>query len=708
VRAVLVDGAGRVWFGTAQGGLAQALPAADGDVTFRSYLTDDGVGAVDCIVENRDGSLWLASSDQILEFDPDTGRAEPLHGSQDLGTRGDYDNSCTRQGATLYFGGLDGLLAFDPGRLPAQRALGPVVLTDLWLFNEPLRPHSARAGGLLPRRVQDVESLAFDYRQDVFGFSFAALEFRHPHSVTYRYRLLGLHEDWLPLAQGQRYASFAGVPAGRYVFEVAAQRGTGASRASVVVVVGPPPWRSRPAYALYAAAGLLAFAVLARAYRQRRAREARHVAELSRLANFDALTGLPNRTLFGTELAAALEDGSAPLALFFIDLDRFKNINDSLGHRFGDRVLVAAAARLRDALPPGARLARLGGDEFTAIVTGLADETGAAGVARRLLDAFATPLKVEGSEVVVTLSIGVSLSPAHAADWSTLVQYADSAMYFAKDSGRNAFRFFRPEMTAQVSRRLALETSLRRAVAQGELYPVLQPKIDLATGRVAGSEVLLRWQSAEHGNVAPVEFIPILEDTGMIEGVGLWLLRDVCRQVRDWRAAGRGSLPISINVSVHQLIHRDLYERLAEMLREFGIPPGLLELEVTETAVMDNAAQMAAAVNELRALGFSVAIDDFGTGYSSLAYLSHLPVNTLKIDRAFVVGVGTRESADTLCAAIIAMAHQLDLAVVAEGVETEIQRDRLVAMRCDQAQGNLFSVPLRLDAFEQYLDAHRA
>jgi EAL domain-containing protein (putative c-di-GMP-specific phosphodiesterase class I) len=296
----------------------------------------------------------------------------------------------------------------------------------------------------------------------------------------------------------------------------------------------------------------------------------------------------------------------------------------------------------------------------------------------------------------------------HASDPATLIQYADSAMYYAKAAGRNTFRFFQLEMIAQVSRRLSLETSLRHALENAELYPVYQPLFELGSGRVCGAEALLRWSSAEHGDVTPAEFIPILEDTGMIEPVGLWMIEQVCAQVKRWRDADLPPFCVAVNVSVHQLIRGDLCERLAQLLSSLGLPRRALELEVTESALMENAQRMGAALTELRTLGLALAIDDFGTGYSSFASLSHLPVDKLKIDKAFVDGVGASDSADTLCAAIIAMAHNLDLTVVAEGVETQTQHARLAAMGCDEAQGYWYARPMKLPEFEAFLRARTA
>jgi len=590
---------------------------------------------------------------------------------------------------SVWFGTSSGLLRVYPDRLGAAEP-------------QPLMLSSYEVGGRarINLRGPAIEPLVTSYTAARVRFNVATFGDHRPLS----YRLVGLEAGWqnMPASQSVGYDP---LPPGDYRFEVRQRGRDGAWEAPALAVplsVEPPPWRTPAAYALFALAIAGGVALVVSGYRAKLERERRHVRELHRLANFDPLTGLPNRTQFSEALAGALAD-SAPLALIFIDLDRFKNINDSLGHRFGDQVLVAATRRFREALPAHARLARLGGDEFTVVLEKLHHEREAALVAQSLLEAFATPLRVDGSDVVVTLSLGVSLAPAHASDPATLIQYADSAMYFAKAAGRNTFRFFQLEMIAQVSRRLALETSLRHALENGELYPVYQAQFELATGRLCGAEALLRWSSAEHGDVSPAEFIPILEDTGMIEPVGLWVIEQVCAQVKRWRDGDLPPLCVAVNISVHQLVRGDLCERLAQLLSSLGLPRRALELEVTESALMENAQRMSAALAELRTLGLALAIDDFGTGYSSFASLSNLPVDKLKIDKAFVDGVGLGGNADTLCAAIIAMAHNLELTVVAEGVETEVQHRRLAAMGCDEAQGYWYAKPLKLPEFEAFV-----
>jgi diguanylate cyclase (GGDEF)-like protein len=682
---------GTLWVGT-QAGLNRALGEPGEGMTFRRYGTADGLPdqTIEALASDGAGRLWVGTHRGIAGLDARRDRFRAYAPGD-----GVPDSPINRRAVlaaadgSLYFGSEAGLLHVFPDRLSAADT-APVMLG------------AVEVAGVARMNLLGDAPAPIQTTHDRGRIRFTLATFGDTRPLSYR--MAGLDAQWrnLPASLSVGYDP---LPPGRYTFEVRAADGPASAPPllSAPVRVLPPPWRTPAAYAAYAFLGLLVAGWFVRGYSRKRARERRHVRELHQLANFDALTGLPNRTLFTERLAAARQPGAPPLALLFIDLDRFKNINDSLGHRFGDQVLVGAARRLGEALPAGARIARLGGDEFTVVLPEVAHAHDAAAVAQGLLEAFARPLRVEGSDVVVTLSVGISLFPAHTADPASLVQFADSAMYFAKNAGRNAQRLFQPEMVAQVSRRLALETSLRVALDAGELAPVFQPQFELAGGAVSGAEVLLRWHSAEHGAVAPSEFIPILEDTGLIEPVGLWLADRVCHQVRDWRMAGLVVPSVAVNVSVHQLMRGELSERLAELLGTLALPRHAIEIEVTESALMENAQAMGAALGELRSLGLGIAIDDFGTGYSSFASLSHLPVNKLKIDKAFVDGLGRSDSANTLCAAMIAMAHNLRLTVVAEGVETEAQHRQLRAMGCDEAQGFWYCRPLPLAEFEAFV-----
>ncbi|KZE33874.1 EAL domain-containing protein [Crenobacter luteus] len=429
------------------------------------------------------------------------------------------------------------------------------------------------------------------------------------------------------------------------------------------------------------------------------------------LANHDALTGLPNRTLFLERLAeaiAAAQAGKERLALFFVDLDRFKLVNDTLGHAAGDELLARIGADLREAMPEGATVARLSGDEFTVLIPGIAGVEDAARHAQRVLEAVADETELAGEEVFVTASVGVSLYPDDGVAPETLLTHADTAMYRAKERGKNTFQFYTAELNVRAIERLKLEYALRRALAQDEFELWYQPKVSLATGAPVGAEALLRWRHPELGMVSPAQFIPIAEESALIGAIGEWVLATACRDTRRWVAEGLFAGRMAVNLSGRQLKLGGLVDTVRAALADSGLESDYLELEVTESVAMDDAdGGQVGMLDELRALGVQLSIDDFGTGYSSLAYLKRLPVQVLKIDRSFIADLSHDKDDAAITTAIVSIAKSLGLAVVAEGVEEVAQRDFLAALGCDAAQGYLFGKPMPAAHFEAYLAAQR-
>ena len=420
--------------------------------------------------------------------------------------------------------------------------------------------------------------------------------------------------------------------------------------------------------------------------------------ELRYLANYDTLTGLPNRTLLGERLAHALiraRRHGSKVAVLFLDLDRFKHVNDSMGHAAGDRLLKAAAARIQANVRESDTVARLGGDEFTVIIEDITDQPQAERVALKLIEAFIAPLDIDGRhEVVISPSIGISIYPDHGQVPTDLLKFSDTAMYMAKDKGRNTFQTYTEAMDAQARLRASMVGHLHKAVERGELHLVFQPKMSLSDGRITGVEALLRWKNPELGPIPPVTFIPLAEETGLIVPIGEWVLREACVQLQRWIKAGLNSTTVAVNVSMLQLLRGELYTRLREVIEDFRIPAHRIELELTESMVMANAEQSISTLTQIKSLGVKVAIDDFGTGYSSLAYLKRLPIDTLKIDKEFVGDITTDPDDEAITATVITMAHSLDLDVIAEGVETQEQLDYLREQKCDEVQGNFISPPL--------------
>jgi diguanylate cyclase (GGDEF)-like protein/PAS domain S-box-containing protein len=432
----------------------------------------------------------------------------------------------------------------------------------------------------------------------------------------------------------------------------------------------------------------------------------RYLRQIEHQAKYDALTGLPNRSLLGDRLEQAIHVARrhrSTLAVAFVDLDHFKLVNDNLGHRLGDALLREVSQRLMGALREGDTAARQGGDEFVILLPDLAGEQDGYAVLQRVQQALLAPVEIEGRAFFVTCSIGVSLYPRDGDDAETLLRNADMAMYRAKDGGRNAIRFFTIEMDRQVQDRMEIEQELRQVLARGELHLVYQPQVDAGSGRVVGAEALLRWQHPRLGNVPPLRFIPLAEEIGLIEPIGDWVLREACREAAGWRAAGLGDLRIAVNVSARQFRQPALAECIAGILDETGLPPHLLELELTESMLMGHLERTEDMLHRLKHIGVELAIDDFGTGYSSFSYLRRFPIDTLKIDQSFVSGMVAGSSAESIVSAIIAMAHSLNMRVVAEGVETAEQQRQLFQHGCDQMQGYLFARPLAPAAFRAAL-----
>jgi diguanylate cyclase (GGDEF)-like protein/PAS domain S-box-containing protein len=418
---------------------------------------------------------------------------------------------------------------------------------------------------------------------------------------------------------------------------------------------------------------------------------------LAYLAQFDPLTGLPNRALlsdrFSQMIVQARRHGST-VGVLFIDLDEFKMVNDTLGHAGGDELLKEVALRLQASVRPGDTVARISGDEFAVVLADLAKPDDASLVAQKIIDRVGQAVSIAGQEVFVTGSVGIALFPGDGADAETLLGAADAAMYRAKQSGRNAYQFFTAEINQRSRARAQLGSELRRALERGEFFLVYQPKFSLAERRASGAEALLRWRHPERGVVSPVEFIPVLEETGLIVSVGEWVLRRACEDLKAWQAAGRTPLPVSVNLSARQFRLPDLDRRLKAIAADAGVAPRLLELEITESQLVQDPDHAIRMMRSLSGEGMRIAIDDFGTGYSSLSYLTRFPVVSLKIDRSFVRDLIEDRSDATIVRTIIEMAHTLGFTVVAEGIETEAQAQYLREHQCEEGQGFLFARPM--------------
>ncbi len=425
------------------------------------------------------------------------------------------------------------------------------------------------------------------------------------------------------------------------------------------------------------------------------------------LAYYDVLTGLPNRSLLrdrlGQLIATAHRDHMM-FALLFLDLDRFKYINDSMGHSVGDKLLQSVAQRLQECVREGDTVARIGGDEFIILLREV-DAAGVSLVSDKILKSLATPFNLSGQIIATYASVGIALYPEHATDIDVLMKNADAAMYYAKENGRNNYKFFTPEMNFRANKLFSMEKDLRTALDQDQFTLVYQPQVDLTTGLICGAEALIRWKHPDNGNVPPAEFIPVAEETGQIVAIGEWVLRTACWRFAQWQKKGMRPFPIAVNLSIRQLRQPNLAEVIENILKETGLNPQLLELEITEGIMMgDNQAAMT-FLTRMHELGIQMSIDDFGTGFSSLSYLKNLPVNKLKVDQSFVRDIETDQSDAAIVRSIISLGHRLDLKVIAEGVENIAQLDFLRIRGCDEVQGYYFSRPLAAEDFVKFVNS---
>lgn len=733
VSSLLVDRRGRLWVGTLGGGIGVlSADERDSRVRFRRLGLAQGLrnNMIDQLLEDEHGRIWASTDDGIVVVDPDTFAIRVLQKPDGVALQIHWAPAGARTSAgELLFGGAGGVTLIRPDRL------------EEWSYRPPIVVTSVRVGGKLIEGTRfnaraTADPLAILPDANSLSVEFAALDYSAPERNRYEYRLEGYDKDWVEASATHRVAAYTNLAPGDYLLRLRGSNRNGAWTEATLEL----PIRVMPAWfqtlgfrLLLALAALAAFAGLMHvrtAYLRHRQRELeRQIADrtaslqlrteelqesqhqLELIAYFDTLTHLPNRRRFKDELRrliSRVQGTEGRFALMLIDLDRFKHINDTLGHEAGDQLLREAVARLEECVRDGDMLARLGGDEFVVLLPDTSGQECAAAVAREILAAISRPFVLAGHDFRVTASIGIGMYPHDGDDEQTLMKHADVAMYQAKADGKNNFQFYSEALNSNSLERLTLESSLRHALERGELELHYQAQWDIASGQMSGVEALLRWQHPEQGIVAPLRFIPVAEETGLIVPIGNWVLRTACRQNVAWQKQGLPRLNVAINLTARQFADDRLLEDIATILAETGMDPRLLELEVAENLLIRDVERTRRILSALKSMGIRLAVDDFGAGYASLSLLQQFPLDAIKIDRSFIRHITSVAADNELTDAVIAMGRSLSLTVVAQGVETRDQAEFLRQHACDELQGFYFNRPLPADQFGQLLQAQAA
>lgn len=720
------------------------------------FTTEDGLSDqfIVSIEEDEKGYLWLGSQNGLNRFNPKTERVKAYTKGDGLAGAGfnRFSHLKTRSGK-MYFGGSEGITYFDPMNLPLNKIPPKIQFTKFEVYQSELKP------GDYPwfkHHINHTDSLSLPYDLRDISFEFTALNLISPSDNRFKYRLLGLEDEWIEVSSERRRVRYTNLSPGKYKFQVLAANNDGIwsqSPKTIKLTIMPPWWELWYVQMLFAACAVLAIYLifrwrlhrniqrekqlkllvaektkelnqlntnLERRVEQRTSElsievEERKLAEakLFHLAFHDQLTGLPNRSWLNQALENHIKNcAAAPyqFALFFLDGDRFKQVNDTHGHRMGDLLLVAATERLLSVLKDGEHAVRLGGDEFTVLIDEVAALENATTIAERIVDAFEQPFIIEQTNMYFRVSIGVLICDQHYEKPSQILRDADVAMYRAKESGRGIYRVFDKKMRESTVEIAQIETDLHNALRENQFYLVYQPIIDLTSHKICTFEALIRWKHPERGLIPPDKFIPIAEYLGFIMEIGMWVLEQACLQLKAWQAhIPERHLPnISVNLSSLQLGQLNLIHKIDDVFSKTGVDSCKIKMEITETALAENTKIVSDVLKDLRIRDIELMIDDFGTGYSSLSYLNELPVQTVKIDRTFINTIADEgeenSGAKEIVRATIMLAHSLKLKVVAEGIETQEQLEQLVDFNCDYGQGYLIAQPLSSADATQYLE----
>jgi len=731
VSSLLTDRHGRLWVGTLGGGIG-VLQVDDRDsrTRFRRLGLLQGLGnnSINQLLQDAQGRIWASTDDGIAVIDPETFATRMLHNAEGVAIQVYWASAGAQTSAgELLFGGAGGVTLIRPDRLGD------------WNYHPPLVVTSVRIGGKLMTGSQFNTPTAADFLTvepdtNNLAVQFAALDYSAPERNRYAYRLDGYDKDWIEADSNQRVAAYTNLAPGDYVLSLRGSNRNGAwtqTTLPVQIRVLPAWFQTAGFRFLLGMAGLALLVGLMHArtaYLRHRQRELeRQIADrttslklrteqlqesqrqLEVIAYFDPLTRLPNRRRLKDEmgrLISRMQGTGSGFALVLIDLDRFKQINDTLGHEAGDQLLQEAAARFKACVYDSDTVARLGGDEFVVLLPDANDRERAARVSRGILASIGRPFALAGHDFRVTASIGISIYPFDGRDEQTLMKHADIAMYQAKEEGKNNFQFYSDALNSNSLERLTLESSLRHALERHEFRIHYQAKRDIASGEISGVEALLRWQHPDLGSVAPLRFIPVAEETGLMVPIGKWVLRTVCLQNVAWQKQGLPHLSIAVNLTARQFTDDHLLEDIASILAETGMDAGLLELEIAESLLIRDVGKTLRILTALKALGVRLAIDDFGSGYSSLTTLQQFPLDTIKIDRSFISQLEHDHQTTAIVNTITTLAHTLGMKVVAEGVENARQLEILRAASCDCVQGFFFARPASVTDIAPILVSH--
>ncbi|NVK23622.1 MAG: EAL domain-containing protein [Gammaproteobacteria bacterium] len=675
------------------------------------------------LLEDQHGYIWFSHGKGISRLHQESfdvvnfNRSHGLQGS-DFNSSAFYKDDNGR----MYFGGTNGFNTFTPDNLPINSYKPDIKLTQFRLANEVVP---------IDKMLSADGFLELKYNQSIIDFEFVALDYTQPENNRYQYKVNGLNDVWHDLGT-TNLVSFSFLEDGEYQLKIKGSNNdkVWSDELTIPIRVLPPLWRSWMAYTVYLLFIAITSALWLRQLKIKRLRQIAHQKRLHKLAYFDNLTGLPNRQSFYEKLKTYIDDNiklseshersitrDLEAAVMVIDLDRFKRINDTLGHDFGDELLLEVTKRLTDSIQAvthhewtennlkiSGKLARLGGDEFAILFEYVESKKQITRIVQQLIERISAPIQVENYEITVTPSVGITLFPENGESASELIKQADIAMYQAKEVGRNSYVFFHEEHNDRSIERLRLEEYLHSAIKNQEFELHYQPQVNIKQNKVTKAEALIRWNNPQIGFVSPVDFIPVAEETGLIIEIGDWVLNTACLEAKKWQTSGLDNCKVSINVSSIQFKQSDLIRKIESALKTSGLPAHLLEIEITESAIMSDVEDNIKRLKDLKAMGISIACDDFGTGYSSLSYLKRFPLDTLKIDRSFINDVATDDNDLAIVKAIMLLADTMQLKVVAEGVETMEQLQIMNKYHCELIQGYFFSKPLKYQEFVTFVN----